>query len=395
MSISSLIDRINEEYRPENTYTKCWAKDLSKYSPEKINPNELKWLLKFLGNDFIFKSYSSQKKEALLKLINNIEEKVPIISEAGVPLSGLHRLYISSEIAKVLLNRSRSVLNILSSIVVYSDLKLRKNFNEAGLLLSTGFKSSSIVFTHLVHALEILEQNTPHSFIGKDEKKIKSLINEFKYWSLQLTEDLSEKKKKSFLSFLKGGTDSFQKLFLSKQNAVHLMGEIHIYKEEKEQIHALLLKLVHKGDAIFMESEASIHISLPSHFVSQSSKNSNLIIHELAHAIDFEYAGMDGVPSTDLTDNAGIVRKWAELFEEALNGEFTFLNPYGLTNCYEFFAVTTEHYFKEPSIIKASSLKLYQALEEVYGPEQGDVPKWSRWKLTKLLCFSKISSFRL
>lgn len=90
----------------------------------------------------------------------------------------------------------------------------------------------------------------------------------------------------------------------------------------------------------------------------------NVVIHELAHKIDFLDGAGDGTPP--LPDRAAR-RAWASAFsaaflahrERAERGEPSLLRDYAITNEAEYFAVATEVFFERPT-------ELAQALPEVY-----------------------------
>ncbi len=90
----------------------------------------------------------------------------------------------------------------------------------------------------------------------------------------------------------------------------------------------------------------------------------NVVIHELAHKIDFLDGAADGTPP--LPDSASR-RAWAEAFESAFlvlkerieHHKHGALRDYAATNEAEFFAVATEMFFERPR-------KLAERLPQVY-----------------------------
>jgi MtfA peptidase len=97
----------------------------------------------------------------------------------------------------------------------------------------------------------------------------------------------------------------------------------------------------------------------------------NVVYHEFAHKLDMLDGYSDGAPP--LSGRAEYAR-WNEVCTreyEALRarieqGEPTFLDPYAGTSASEFFAVATEHFFDQPSALRAEHPDLYQVLHDFY-----------------------------
>lgn len=93
----------------------------------------------------------------------------------------------------------------------------------------------------------------------------------------------------------------------------------------------------------------------------------NVGIHEFIHKVDGEDGAIDGVPSL-LTDKAttkewlDIMEKEAELMKEGKSD----INPYGLTNNAEFFAVTSEYFFENPKAMESKHPELYRILQKMF-----------------------------
>jgi Mlc titration factor MtfA (ptsG expression regulator) len=88
----------------------------------------------------------------------------------------------------------------------------------------------------------------------------------------------------------------------------------------------------------------------------------NVVIHELAHKIDFLDGAVDGTPPLPDPKQR---RAWAVAFEAAFlaqrdHGAKSPLRAYAVTNEAEYFAVASEMFFEQPGA-------LAQALPEVYG----------------------------
>ena len=89
----------------------------------------------------------------------------------------------------------------------------------------------------------------------------------------------------------------------------------------------------------------------------------NVVLHELAHQLDYEDGLYDGTPSLP---NRSAIRTWARVFSEAFAqlqaGRDPVLDDYGAENSAEFFAVATETFFEKPEQLKKTHPALYEQL---------------------------------
>ncbi|MDB4961216.1 MAG: hypothetical protein JWP01_1215 [Myxococcales bacterium] len=93
----------------------------------------------------------------------------------------------------------------------------------------------------------------------------------------------------------------------------------------------------------------------------------NLVIHEIAHKIDFLDGEADGTPPLD---TAAQRREWARVCSEAylahVKGEEHVLREYATTNEAEFFAVASELFFERPTQLARDLPPLYELLRGFY-----------------------------
>jgi Mlc titration factor MtfA (ptsG expression regulator) len=104
-------------------------------------------------------------------------------------------------------------------------------------------------------------------------------------------------------------------------------------------------------------------------------RHHNVIIHELAHVLDFENGAADGVPPLErsryhrwtrvlyrrfkeLRERAGKNREWAD---------YKLIGAYAATDEAEFFAVVTELFFQRPKTLKTHFPDIYEELAAFYG----------------------------
>ena len=93
----------------------------------------------------------------------------------------------------------------------------------------------------------------------------------------------------------------------------------------------------------------------------------NVGIHEFVHLLDKSDGAVDGVPSLGLPRSAVI--PWLKLVHtemENIQRGHSDINPYGLTNEAEFFAVASEYFFENPEKMKRKHPELYAMLERVF-----------------------------
>lgn len=105
----------------------------------------------------------------------------------------------------------------------------------------------------------------------------------------------------------------------------------------------------------------------------------NLVIHELAHKIDFLDGAADGTPPLD----AAARRAWAAAFEPAFQrhvaraerGERSFLRDYAITNEAEYFACATEVFFEKPLELREDLPDVYAQLAAFFGIDPAGPPR--------------------
>jgi Mlc titration factor MtfA (ptsG expression regulator) len=93
----------------------------------------------------------------------------------------------------------------------------------------------------------------------------------------------------------------------------------------------------------------------------------NLVIHEVAHKIDFLDGEADGTPPLD---SSAARREWARVCSEAylahVKGDEHVLRDYATTNEAEFFAVASEVFFERPKQLARELPELYAVLRGFY-----------------------------
>ena len=99
----------------------------------------------------------------------------------------------------------------------------------------------------------------------------------------------------------------------------------------------------------------------------QHSDRQNVGIHEFAHLLDKSDGAVDGVPEVALPGRA--IRPWLNQVQaemDKIRHGHSDINPYGLTNEAEFFAVVSEYFFENPVRMKQQHPELYSMLEHIF-----------------------------
>ena len=99
----------------------------------------------------------------------------------------------------------------------------------------------------------------------------------------------------------------------------------------------------------------------------QYSHGHNVGIHEFTHLLDKSDGTVDGVPEVVLPGRA--IRPWLKLVQSEMTKirkGHSDINPYGLTNEAEFFAVVSEYFFEKPVKMKQKHPALYEMLKQIF-----------------------------
>jgi MtfA peptidase len=99
----------------------------------------------------------------------------------------------------------------------------------------------------------------------------------------------------------------------------------------------------------------------------QPSHGHNVGIHEFTHLLDKSDGTVDGVPEVALPGRA--IKPWLTLVRnemDKIRQGHSDINPYGLTNEAEFFAVVSEYFFEKPVRMKQKHPGLYSMLEQIF-----------------------------
>jgi len=99
----------------------------------------------------------------------------------------------------------------------------------------------------------------------------------------------------------------------------------------------------------------------------------NVGLHEFAHLVDKSDGVIDGLPAVGL--ERASIGPWVQLVRrkmEQMRRGRSDINPYGLTNEAEFFAVATEYFFERPGVMERKHPELYAMLSRVFNQNLGE-----------------------
>lgn len=113
------------------------------------------------------------------------------------------------------------------------------------------------------------------------------------------------------------------------------------------------------------------------HNPENEANGQDVVLHEFAHQLDSETGSTNGAPALK---SAKAYATWSQTMEEEFeqlhqaiaNGEPTTIDPYGATNPAEFFAVSTEAFFKKSQELAHFHPALFQLLFNYYRVDARD-----------------------
>lgn len=126
-----------------------------------------------------------------------------------------------------------------------------------------------------------------------------------------------------------------------------------------------ILGMVGEGGAL----QSTMVLSKPAlreGFANESSKG-NTGIHEFVHLLDKADGSTDGLPAYLLEKTH--IKPWLQLIHRSIQeirNNRSDINPYGITNEAEFFAVVSEYFFKRPDLLQEKHPELFRRLEEIF-----------------------------
>jgi Mlc titration factor MtfA (ptsG expression regulator) len=100
---------------------------------------------------------------------------------------------------------------------------------------------------------------------------------------------------------------------------------------------------------------------------SQSAGKENTAIHEFVHLLDKSDGSTDGVPENLMSHEFTL--PWLHMIHQEMHriqSGKSDINPYGLTNEAEFFAVASEYFFEKPQQLQQKHPELYELLCMVF-----------------------------
>lgn len=107
------------------------------------------------------------------------------------------------------------------------------------------------------------------------------------------------------------------------------------------------------------------------HNVEAETHGHDVVLHEFAHQLDSETGSTNGAPALRSTAayrawSQVMEREFSQLQQAVANGTPIVIDPYGATNPAEFFAVTTEAFFKKSNDLKYYHPELFEQFKSYY-----------------------------
>ena len=107
-------------------------------------------------------------------------------------------------------------------------------------------------------------------------------------------------------------------------------------------------------------------LGLRDSFINKTGKT-NVPVHEFAHLIDKTDGEIDGIPESIMSRQ--YVIPWLELMQKTMQeirDGHSDIDPYGITNQAEFFAVVSEYFFERPDLLEDKHPELYELLSTIF-----------------------------
>lgn len=106
----------------------------------------------------------------------------------------------------------------------------------------------------------------------------------------------------------------------------------------------------------------------------------NLVFHEFAHQLDYDYGATEQVESDDQSSYLSwgwvVGNEYNNLLKALKRNQQTLIDEYGATNLAEFFAVVTETFFEKPAALQKRHPDLYKQLTEFYQQDPASYIKY-------------------
>lgn len=360
-----------------------------KVSDQAPEPQDYNYLLENLNHDQDYLKLKADEKNKFFEDIKALERTKPVITPKGEEIVAKYRLIIMKEIVKTNFFRKNQILHSLRSVIIYPDtFFLCQNSDSVGLANKEFAEDSFSSIKNIIKYLKTYSEILPHnklldSMSLPSKKEIRQLCGKFEALRHSIDKETSiDKTLKDFefkwLSMKAELINSMENIMKKYSKPGASMIDLVAFNKmvpDSLKDYILIQKNLNKID---------IHISWQYHSLSSKTHDAiNILIHEIAHVIDFEHLGFDGVPSPSDPDSISYElwdKMWREQFEKAQNGQMKFLRPYALTNRLEFFAVTSEYFFLRHDLVLKNAPELYELLKSTYGfvPE---VKKLNKFKM--------------
>ncbi|MGV3761184.1 zinc-dependent peptidase [Parapedobacter sp.] len=393
--INKFVYKKLKEISPEALYQPPAESLLVHYDPP--TDVEKQALLEALHADKDVPLIDAGRRKGFREFLFELERELPIINTEGRPVKGNIRLAVCFEMAKILYLRRKGVPRSLRSVIIEAEhVFLTRHADAAGLATSDGPKTFLPAVAEVQHTLSrVFLMVWPKE--REDDEKLHRLERQFKQVKkLADKEPLSDFYREKLSGEIQGMKESFTYLF----DRLVRYGQTTGNPEWKASIETNILPYkenIHKVLSLMNDSLSAhnkgmhLYISWPYYLSNQyDKKGRNVILHETAHAIDFDNDGFNGIPAPALlhqVDEREWHNQWRKQFDQATAGQMDFLDAYALKNKLEFLAVSTELFFHRSDLIKEKAPELFGLLEKTYGyvPGPETITSWKKvWKIPEM-----------
>lgn len=332
--------------------------------------------------------------------IQKLAEKIPVLDKEGNEVPSKTKLVLFNEIHRFLKIKQDFPFDLLHSIVLYPDSIYLTKKNATGLTLSYGSNCILSLAINLETIYVQIEQicRALEPLGGSSQKLSNEILSVLRNWVLSVRPENQRQRVAPLEREAKEIEQKTEQIFSNLRILVNDLPQQDL-KSKLDNIENQL-KSGFENIRAFADQEwdnkCVLHFSWFWLVHNLVDPNSNIVIHELAHVVDFESQGLNGSPrlpnSKSKAEQADFEKLWQTEFDREKNRTKNTLNSYSITNRKEFFAVSTEAFFSQPNHLKQKNPDLYALLVKTYLEIPRPKPKASFWKRINFIYLSKLIS---
>ncbi|MCT4580743.1 MAG: zinc-dependent peptidase [Flavobacteriales bacterium] len=398
MLYQSLIEQVSDDH----LLADCWFSKEDHIKQVSVNQKDIDWIIGLMEKDPYYQELNPALKKNIKPLVLRIEQSVVMVHSTRKDLPPPFRLYLAYQLSKALIARTDFPLSFINSIVIYSGVKLRKQFSEAGLVDARGPMSLLFLTRKMEEILGYNLQLINNFYLSSSIRSVE-LLKFFKKWEGNIhfiSKILSDNEATIKPTVILKKIAPFEKeINQHKTTYLNFIERTSLKETDKNNcielynyLTTLYSYFINRQEQLTYKNQTSIHLSWFHLISSYKTLQSELMIHEFAHVLDYYSTGLDGLAISNKQQQ----EIWKNNYrEEEAKGNASIISEYGLSNPYEFFAVSSELFFTEQDRLKQHLPQLFSSLQKIYGYMPPNQKKLTTWQYYKLLFFSKVSLFKL